>query len=115
MKPSTAAVLARIPLRRVPASPAPDPGSAAPPRDLPGAGARDRAVRELLEEDLRVARAALVAVATWVAEVEEALSGATSEELRGLAVGGDADAQVDELSTVLWSARHRLARVAARG
>lgn len=116
MKQSTAAALARIPLRSVPASPAPAPGSAAPARDRPGgSGARDRAVLELLEEDLRVARAALVAVATWVADVEVALSGATSEELRGLAVDGGADAQVDELSTVLWSVRHRLARVAARG
>lgn len=111
MKQDSAAMLGRVALRRVPAAPAP----ATPPHGRPGG--RERAALELVEADLRAVRAALVAVATYVADVEAALSEAapTPERLEGLALGDGADEPLDELSTVLWSLRRRLARVAARG
>jgi hypothetical protein len=131
----TSAVLARVALVTAPA--APDPGRAPgalepaaaptptpPPGNavdalrarLAGSTAREHVVLDFLEDDLREARAALAAVAAYVANVEAALSDAAPSQHRllSMALGGASAERVDELGTALASVRRRLAQVAAR-
>jgi hypothetical protein len=105
--------------------PAGAPASAsAPPRDavdalrarLAGSAARDHVVLDFLEDDLRGARAALSAVAAYVASVEAALAdpAPSQHRLLSLAIGGGPGERVDHLGTALANVRRRLAQVAAR-
>jgi hypothetical protein len=83
---------------------------------LAGSTAREHVVLDFLEDDLRESRAALAAVAAYLANVEGALAAEAPapEQLVALARAVDPIAQVDYLQTVLASARRRLAQVAAR-
>ena len=78
--------------------------------------AREHVVLDFLEDDLRETRAALSAVAAYLANVDAALSdeAPTPERLLTLARAVDPAAQVDYLQTVLASVRRRLSQVAAR-
>lgn len=83
---------------------------------LAGPTAREHVVLDFLADDLREVRAALAAVAAYVANVEAALSdGAPSQErLLSAALGGRPGDRIDELSRAVASVRRRLAQVAAR-
>lgn len=85
-------------------------------RRLAGSTAREHVVLDFLEDDLREARAALSAVAAYVANVEAALADGepTQQRLLSLALGGAPAERLDYLSGVLGSVRRRLAQVAAR-
>jgi len=85
-------------------------------RRLAESTAREHVVLDFLEDDLRESRAALTAVAAFLANVEAALSdeAPTPERLMSLARAVDPAAQVDYLQTVLASVRRRLSQVAAR-
>jgi hypothetical protein len=85
-------------------------------RRLAGSSAKDHVVLDFLDDDLREARGALAAVASWVANVEAALADgdAPQERLLSLASGGGPAERVDDLATLLASLRRRLAQVAAR-
>ncbi|HVO18578.1 MAG TPA: hypothetical protein VMU15_04940 [Anaeromyxobacter sp.] len=85
-------------------------------RRLAESTAREHVVLDFLEDDLRESRAALSAVAAFLANVEAALSdeAPTPERLMSLARAVDPAAQVDYLQTVLASVRRRLSQVAAR-
>jgi hypothetical protein len=106
-------------------APAAAPASAPAPRPdavdalrarLAGSAARDHVVLDFLEDDLREARAALSAVAAYVANVEAALADAAPSQHRllSLAIGGGPGERVDYLGTTLANVRRRLAQVAAR-
>jgi hypothetical protein len=100
----------------------PGPAGAAPGavevlrRRLAGTTAREHVVLDFLEDDLRESRAAVAAVAAYLASVEGALAEElpTPERLLALARAVDPAAQVDYLQTVLASVRRRLSQVAAR-
>lgn len=83
---------------------------------LAGSTAREHVVLDFLEDDLREARAALGAVAAFLANVEGALAEEVPapEHLLDLARAVDPAAHVDYLQTVLASVRRRLSQVAAR-
>ncbi len=85
-------------------------------RRLAGKTAREHVVLDFLEDDLRESRAALAAVAAYLAEIEGALAHAapTAERLLSLAGAVEPVDQVDYLQTVLGSVRRRLSQVAAR-
>jgi hypothetical protein len=94
-----------------------DPGAVeALRRRLAGSSAREHVVLDFLEDDLRESRAALAAVAAYLANVEGALADEvpTPERLLSLAQSVDPATQVDYLQSVLTSVRRRLAQVAAR-
>jgi len=96
---------------------APAPGAVEALRQrLASSTAREHVVLDFLEDDLREARAAISAVAAYVANVEAALSGVdpTQQHLLSLALGGGPAEKLDYLSSVLGSVRRRLAQVAAR-
>jgi hypothetical protein len=81
-----------------------------------GSTAREHVVLDFLEDDLREARGALSAVASYVANVEAALSDAelSPPRLLSLAKGGGPGERVDDLAQLLANMRRRLAQVAAR-
>jgi hypothetical protein len=83
---------------------------------LAGKTAREHVVLDFLEDDLREARAALAAVAAYVANVEAALSDGEPSQQRilGLALGGRPGDRIEELSEAVASVRRRLAQVAVR-
>jgi hypothetical protein len=83
---------------------------------LAGPTAREHVVLDFLEDDLREARAALAAVAAYVANVEAALGDAepSQQQLLSLALGGRPGDQVEELGAAVASVRRRLAQVAVR-
>lgn len=117
---TSAAILAHVAVARAPALPS---APAAPPgavdalrRRLAGSTAREHVVFDFLEDDLREARAALAAVAAWVANVEAALSDPdpTQARLLPLALGGGPAERIEHLSSSLASVRRRVAQVAAR-
>jgi hypothetical protein len=83
---------------------------------LAGQTAREHVVLDFLGDDLREARAALAAVAAFVANVEAALSEGTPspQRLLSLALGGRPGERIDELGAAVASVRRRLAQVAAR-
>lgn len=99
---------------------------AAPPDDargvealrqrLAGKTAREHVVLDFLEDDLRESRAALAAVAAYLANVEGALAdeAPTPERLLALAGALDPLEQLEYLQSVLSSVRRRLSQVAAR-
>lgn len=78
--------------------------------------AREHAVLDFLEDDLREVRAALGAVAAYVANVEAALSDGdpSQQRLLALALGGKPGDRIEELSRAVASVRRRLAQVAVR-
>lgn len=80
------------------------------------ATAREHVVLDFLEDDLREARGALASVASYVANVEAALSDGdlSQQRLLSLAIGGGPIDRIDELGELLASVRRRLAQVAAR-
>jgi hypothetical protein len=120
--------MSRLPAVALVESPGPETVEAAPDapaapgavdalrRRLAGSTAREHVVLDFLEDDLREARAALSAVAAYVANVEAALSDGepTQQRLLSLALGGAPAERLDYLSGVLGSVRRRLAQVAAR-
>jgi hypothetical protein len=83
---------------------------------LAGTTAREHVVLDFLEDDLREARAALAALAAYVANVEAALSDGEPSQQRILAValGGKPAERIEELSDAVASVRRRLAQVAVR-
>ena len=83
---------------------------------LAGPTAREHVVLDFLEDDLREVRAALAAVAAYVANVEAALSDGepTQQRILGLALGGKPGDRIEELSHAVASVRRRLAQVAVR-
>jgi hypothetical protein len=83
---------------------------------LAGKTAREHVVLDFLEDDLREVRAALAAVAAYVANVEAALSDGEPSQQRilGLALGGRPADRIEELSEAVASVRRRLAQVAVR-
>lgn len=85
-------------------------------RRLAGSAARDHVVLDFLQDDLDETRAALAAVAAWVANVEAALAdpAPSAERLTALARAATAPERVDYLGATLGSVRRRLAQVAAR-
>ncbi|HEX9052975.1 MAG TPA: hypothetical protein VF841_20770 [Anaeromyxobacter sp.] len=109
----TSAAVAVVEASPTPATP--DPVEALRSR-LAGSTAREHVVLDFLEDDLREARAALAAVAAWIANVEAALSDGEPSQLRllSLALGGRPGDRIEELATAVASVRRRLAQVAAR-
>ncbi|HSN92466.1 MAG TPA: hypothetical protein VLS93_14635 [Anaeromyxobacteraceae bacterium] len=85
-------------------------------RRLAGSTAREHVVLDFLEDDLREAREALQAVASWIAAAEAALADPTlsPERLLALALGGGAVERVDALGGAVASVRRRIAQVVAR-
>jgi len=85
-------------------------------RRLAGSTAREHVVLDFLEDDLREAREALEAVASWIAGVEDALAdpAASQERLLALALGGGAVDRVDALGGAVASVRRRIAQIVAR-
>ena len=83
---------------------------------LAGPTAREHVVLDFLADDLREARAALAAVAAYVANVEAALADGEpcQQRLLGLALGGRPGDRIEELASAVASVRRRLAQVAAR-
>jgi hypothetical protein len=83
---------------------------------LAGPTAREHVVLDFLADDLREARAALAAVAAYVANVEAALSDRepSQHQLLSLALGGKPGDRIEALSGAIASVRRRLAQVAAR-
>ena len=83
---------------------------------LAGPAAREHAVLDFLEDDLREVRTALAAVAAYVANVEAALSEGDPSQQRflGLALGGKPGDRIEELSQAVASVRRRLAQIAVR-
>ena len=83
---------------------------------LSGPTAREHVVLDFLEDDLREVRAALAAVASYVASVEAALSDRdpSQQRLLALARGGKPGDRIEELSHAVASVRRRLAQVAVR-
>jgi hypothetical protein len=83
---------------------------------LAGGTAREHVVLDFLEDDLREVRAALAAVAAYVANVEAALSDREPSQQRilGLALGGRPADRIEELSEAVARVRRRLAQVAVR-
>jgi hypothetical protein len=83
---------------------------------LAGPTAREHVVLDFLEDDLREVRAALAAVAAYVANVEAALADGDPSQQRilGLALGGRPGDRIEELSQAVASVRRRLAQVAVR-
>ncbi len=113
----TAVALARItPVAAPAAAPAPtaDPVDALR-RRLAGT-AREHVALDFLADDLRQVRAALAAVAAYVASVEAALGDEipSQERLLSLALGAGPVARAAELGEGLGQVRRRLAQVAAR-
>ncbi len=78
--------------------------------------AREHVVLDFLEDDLREVRAALAAVAAYVANVEAALADGESSQQRflSLALGGKPGDRIEELAAAVASVRRRLAQVAVR-
>jgi hypothetical protein len=115
---ATVAVVARELAVDAPTRPraAVDGSVAALRQRLAGSAARDHAVLDFLEADLREARVALAAVAAYVTDVEAALTAPdpTQERFLSLALGGGPVARLENLATVLAGVRRRLAQVAAR-
>jgi hypothetical protein len=115
MSPSRVALApAAVVERDAPADPAEGPVEAL--RRRLGGGAREHVVLDFLEDDLREARAALAGVASYVANVDAALSeGVPSRDrLLSLAMGGGPIERIDDLAQLLSNVRRRLAQVAAR-
>ncbi len=83
---------------------------------LAGPTAREHVVLDFLADDLREVRAALAAVAAYLANVEAALSDGdpSGRRLLDLALGGSPGDRVEELSHAVASVRRRLAQVAVR-
>ncbi len=110
------AVLAKIELSQQAAASSREDAVAALRARLAGSSARDHVVLDFLADDLREARGALAAVASWVANVEAALGDgdATQERVLSLVRGGGPAERVDDLAVLLESLRRRLAQVAAR-
>lgn len=83
---------------------------------LAGSTAREHVVLDFLEDDLREARAALTAVAAYVANVEAALadSAPSQQRLLSLALGGGPAERIEYLGSTLAAVRRRIAQVAAR-
>lgn len=109
----TAPAAAPVPLP----APAPAPGPVEALRArLAGQSAREHVVLDFLEDDLREARAALAAVAAYLANVELALDGPvpSPDQLLALAQGRWPAERLDDLATMLASVRRRIAQVAAR-
>jgi len=81
-----------------------------------GTTAREHVVLDFLEDDLREARGALASVASYLANVEAALSDGepSQQRLVSLAKGGGPGERVDDLAQLLANVRRRLAQVAAR-
>ena len=83
---------------------------------LAGKSAREHVVLDFLEDDLAEARAALAAVAAYVANVDAALREPEPSQRRflSLAIGGAPIEKMETLAQSLSSVRRRLAQVAAR-
>jgi hypothetical protein len=83
---------------------------------LAGPTAREHVVLDFLADDLEEARAALAAVAAYVANVEGALADGepSQERLLSLALGGRPGDRIEELASAVASVRRRLAQVAVR-
>jgi hypothetical protein len=83
---------------------------------LAGPTAREHVVLDFLADDLEEARAALAAVAAYVANVEAALADGepSQERLLSLALGGRPGDRIEELASAVASVRRRLAQVAVR-
>jgi hypothetical protein len=83
---------------------------------LAGPTAREHVVLDFLEDDLREVRAALAAVAAYVANVEAALSEGEpcQQRILGLALASRPGDRIEELSQAVASVRRRLAQVAVR-
>ncbi len=83
---------------------------------LAGKSAREHVVLDFLEDDLAEARAALAAVAAYVANVDSALRDPDPSQHRflSLAIGGAPIEKMETLAQSLSSVRRRLAQVAAR-
>ncbi|MFO0581825.1 MAG: hypothetical protein U0229_06110 [Anaeromyxobacter sp.] len=101
--------------RAAPAAPAVGPVEALRQR-LADRSAREHVVLDFLEDDLAEARAALSAVAAYVANVDAALRDPEPSQGRflSLAIGGAPIEKMEALSQTLSSLRRRLAQVAAR-
>lgn len=109
-----ATTTSRPPVRPVPAAPV-GPVEALRAR-LADKSAREHVVLDFLEDDLSEARAALSAVAAYVANVDAALRDPEPSQGRflSLAIGGAPIEKMEALSQTLSSLRRRLAQVAAR-
>jgi hypothetical protein len=83
---------------------------------LAGKSAREHVVLDFLEDDLAEARAALAAVAAYVANVDAALRDPDPSQHRflSLAIGGAPIEKMETLAQSVSSVRRRLAQVAAR-
>jgi len=109
-----ATTTSRPPVRPVPAAPV-GPVEALRAR-LADKSAREHVVLDFLEDDLSEARAALSAVAAYVANVDAALRDPEPSQGRflSLAIGGAPIEKMETLAQTLSSLRRRLAQVAAR-
>lgn len=130
MSPKTAAAVARAvqsvqatlaatavrPAVRAAPPPAPLGPVEALRQHLAGRSAREHVVLDFLEDDLAEARAALAAVAAYVANVDAALRDPEPSQRRflSLAIGGAPIEKMEHLTQSLSSLRRRLAQVAAR-
>jgi hypothetical protein len=85
-------------------------------RRLAGLSSKEHVVLDFLEDDLRETRAALGALAAWLANVESALAddAAPGERLLSLAAGSGPPERLDDLTVALSSVRRRLAQVGVR-
>jgi hypothetical protein len=121
MSPKTAVALAVAPARTTTRPPQGGPARPASPvealrKHLASRTAREHVVLDFLEDDLGEARAALAAVAAYVANVDAALRDAEPSQGRflSLAIGGAPIEKMETLAQTLSSVRRRLAQVAAR-
>lgn len=112
-KPAVAVALA-APTRN-PRTEEPGPVAALRAR-LAGRKAREHAVLDFLEEDLRETRAALETVVAYVASVESALAdeGLSRQRILALARGGRPPDCLDQLSHAVGNVRRWLAQLAVR-
>jgi hypothetical protein len=119
MSPKTIAALTVAPTRAA-ARPAASARGSGPVealrRHLASRSAREHVVLDFLEDDLGEVRAALAAVAAYVANVDAALRDAEPSQGRflSLAIGGAPIEKMETLAQTLSSVRRRLAQVAAR-
>ena len=122
MSPKSAAVVRALAPTAAPAPrPSPVPAPALGPVEalrshLAGKSAREHVVLDFLEDDLAEARAALAAVAAYVANVEAALRDPEPSQHRflSLAIGGAPIEKMENLAQSVSSVRRRLAHQGER-